>query len=58
MGEAARLKAAEFSPERTIPVLLDYYREVLRGADGPTHTRARRGRRPAKKLYRARPCSC
>jgi hypothetical protein len=48
MGEAARLKAAEFSPERTIPVLLDYYREVLRGADGPTHARAARAP-PGKK---------
>ncbi|MFL6257907.1 MAG: glycosyltransferase family 4 protein [Pyrinomonadaceae bacterium] len=40
MGEAARLKMSEFSPERTIPVLLDYYREVLRGADGSTNVRA------------------
>lgn len=32
MGEAARLKAAEFAPERTIPALLDYYREILRAA--------------------------
>lgn len=31
MGEAARRKAAEFSPERTVPSLLDYYREVLGG---------------------------
>jgi glycosyltransferase involved in cell wall biosynthesis len=29
IGEAARLKASEFAPGRTIPALLDYYREVL-----------------------------
>lgn len=39
MGEAARLKVSEFSPERTIPALLDYYREVLRGADDSTNGR-------------------
>lgn len=31
IGEAARAKASEFAPERTIPALLDYYREVLGG---------------------------
>jgi glycogen(starch) synthase len=39
MGEAARLKVSEFSPERTITALLDYYREVLRGANGSTNSR-------------------
>jgi glycosyltransferase involved in cell wall biosynthesis len=39
MGEAARLKVSEFSPERTIPALLDYYREVLRAADGSANAR-------------------
>lgn len=34
LGEAARRKAAEFAPGRTIPLLLDYYREVLGAADG------------------------
>lgn len=31
MGAAARRKASEFSPERTLPALLEYYREVLSG---------------------------
>ncbi len=34
MGEAARLKASEFSPERTVAALVEYYREVLRAPDG------------------------
>lgn len=34
LGEAARLKVSEFSPARTVPALLDYYREVLRAAGG------------------------
>ncbi len=29
VGEAARAKASEFAPERTVAALLDYYREVL-----------------------------
>ncbi|MET0645964.1 MAG: glycosyltransferase family 4 protein [Pyrinomonadaceae bacterium] len=38
MGEAARLKVSEFAPERTIPALLEYYGEVLRGAaPAPAH---------------------
>jgi glycosyltransferase involved in cell wall biosynthesis len=39
MGEAARLKVSEFSAERTIPALLDYYREVLRASNAPTNGR-------------------
>ena len=39
MGEAGRLKVSEFSPEYSIPALLDYYQEVLRGADGSTNGR-------------------
>jgi len=34
MGEAARLKASEFLPERTVAALLEYYREVLRASGG------------------------
>lgn len=34
MGEAARLKASEFSPERTVTTLIEYYREVLHASDG------------------------
>ena len=34
MGEAARVKVSEFSPERTVAALLDYYREVLRDPGG------------------------
>lgn len=34
LGEAARLKASEFLPERTVAALLEYYREVLRAPSG------------------------
>lgn len=34
MGEAARLKASEFLPGRTVAALLEYYREVLRASNG------------------------
>jgi glycosyltransferase involved in cell wall biosynthesis len=40
MGEAARLKVSAYSPEQTIPALLDFYREVLRGAQAPPFKKA------------------